>query len=419
MHVTGIIAEYNPFHKGHLCQLEMLKQRKPDTHVIALMSGSFTQRGEAAVLDKWTRARLAVLNGCDLVLELPAVYALRSAQDFARGGVTLLHRLGICNALAFGSECTDEKSLCAAAEAMDSHVVQALLHDDLQKGHSYAAALCRALSLSTGLEEQLLRQPNTILALEYLRALRKEASSPPMLPILLPRKGSAHHDSKLEGEFSSGQALRKALEEDAPAWDAIERSVPPAVPEQLRYARQQGLPDMERLYRPLLARLLSMNDADCRKIYGINEGLEHRLRKAVRDTGSLEGIIGKASGRRYPESRIRRLLIHILLGFTKEASASADASGPLYARVLALNDRGRKLLREIGKISKLPVITKVAPYLDSRSLQRPPGERTPLQNQLAPDFLSTGLRGLTLTPPETLLSDFVTSPVYCNTPSGN
>ncbi len=415
MHVTGIIAEYNPFHKGHLCQLEMLKAAEPEPHVIALMSGSFTQRGEAALLDKWTRARLAVLNGCDLVLELPAVYALRSAEAFAGGGVKLLSRLGIADALAFGSELFDEKALSDAAAAMDSDEVQALLHDDLQKGHSYAASLCHALSRFTGLEEQLLRQPNTILALEYLRALRRENASPPIRPIPLPRKGAGHHEPLLKEELSSGRALRRALGKDMPDWDAIGRSVPSSVLKRLQLSRQQDLPDMEQLFRPLMNRVLTLDETSFQRIYGVNEGLEHRLLNTLQETGSLKDLIEKAAGRRYPESRIRRLLMHILLGFTKELAEAADSSGPLYARVLALNGRGRLLLREIGKNSDFPIITKVTPYLNRQTLLLPPEERTPLQNQLAMDFRATCLRGLTLSPPETVLQDFVSSPVYCET----
>jgi len=412
MNVTGIIAEYNPFHNGHCHQLELVKQHCPDTYIIVVMSGSFCQRGEAALLSKWERADLAVQNGCDLVLELPAVCAVRSAQDFARGGVRLLSRLGIVNTLAFGSELADAKALADLARAVNREDVKQLLHQGLAEGHSYASALCHALASATGLSEESLRQPNTILAIEYLRALNEFPSATPIRPLPLQRTQVRHDDSRLTPGITSAASIRLALADGAPDWKTIQTAVPPAVFHSLRNAKENGLPDMEHLFRPLLCKLFRMDSDAFRSIYTVSEGLEHRLLKCMRQSENLAGLVRSSASARYPQSRIRRLLFYLLTEFTKIQAKEFDISGPLYARVLALNDRGRILLRRIRQTSSLPVISKPGAHLDSRQLLLPPSGLSLCRQQLKMDMLSTNLRGLTLPTPQTNFPDLLTSPVY-------
>jgi len=188
MHVTGIIAEYNPFHNGHRYQLEQIRRVYPGSTIIAVMSGSFVQRGEAALLDKWQRAELAIAGGCDLVLELPFAFACRSAQDFARGGVQLLARLGVIDTLAFGAECSSLTTLTAIATAIDSPAVQTQLHERISAGASYAQALTELTASEARIDASLLHTPNNILAIEYLRALTEY---PAIEPLLIPRAGLA------------------------------------------------------------------------------------------------------------------------------------------------------------------------------------------------------------------------------------
>jgi cytidyltransferase-like protein len=200
MKITGIIAEYNPFHKGHLYQLKKIKKAFPETAIVIVMSGSFTQRGEVTILDKWCRARLAIEYGADLVLELPFVYAVRSAQDFASGAVRLLSYLGV-QVLAFGAE-TDSLQICQEiALLQETKETQTILHQKIATGSSYAAALTQAIlissihsSISSFLNSKteqeitdLLHAPNTILAIEYLRAIHRYANQ--IKPFLIPRIG--------------------------------------------------------------------------------------------------------------------------------------------------------------------------------------------------------------------------------------
>lgn len=412
MHVTGIIAEYNPFHKGHMCQLEMVRQRFPDTYVVTVMSGSFTQRGEVAVLDKWTRAGIAVQRGCDLVLELPTVYAVRSAQDFARGGVGLLSRLGVVDAIAFGAELESTKALYAVADVMDRAEVQRMLHDGMDDGLSYGKSFCRALSAVTGIAEDTLRKPNTILALEYLRVLKGNPDCSGIRPVPLPRIQSEHGDSNMGEGISSARSLRLELLKEKPGWEAISRAVPSETLESLKYIHSAGLSDMELLHRPLLAKLLMMDGEGIREIYGISEGLEHRLIKAAREAINLRQLVELASSARCPQSRIQRIIFYLLSGFSKSQAEEVDSCGPLYARVLALNPRGRALLREIERTASIPVITKPATVLNSRALLEGDKRLSPLQRQLAFDFRAGNLRGLSCSPLHTVTYDFIKSPVY-------
>ena len=169
--VVGIIAEYNPFHNGHRYQIEQIRKRIKDAAIVAIMSGNFTQRGEPAIMDKFTRAALAINGGCDLVLELPFTSAVRSAQDFARGGVNLLKNLGIIDILAFGAETDDIEHLQIAAKQMNEPDFKNTLYDKLDTGISYANAICQTLSKLTNIPEKILCLPNIMLAIEYLRSL--------------------------------------------------------------------------------------------------------------------------------------------------------------------------------------------------------------------------------------------------------
>ena len=190
MKVTGIIAEYNPFHNGHLYQINKIKEQG-DSLIIAVISGNFTQRGEAAIFDKWQRAESAVKSGCDIVLELPFAFACRSAQDFARGGVTLLNRLGIVNQLAFGAECADLSILQNIALQLDDKTFQEKLHAHIASGLSYAQAISAALDSDSEIA-MLIKQPNNILAIEYLRSLHLLNSD--IRPLLIPRQGAGYHE---------------------------------------------------------------------------------------------------------------------------------------------------------------------------------------------------------------------------------
>lgn len=410
MRLIGIIAEYNPFHNGHAYQLRQLRETFPDAGIIVVMSGALTQRGSAAIMDQWQRARLAVTPpaGCDLVFELPLLFACRSAQYFADGGVALLTRLG-CTDIAFGAECGDLELLQQAAAAADTAAVQTTLHHNLQTGASYAAALTAATARQGGLPPELLKEPNNILAIEYLRALRRQGSS--LQPHLIQRHGRAYHDLELT-PLASASAIRSELMTGNPDWNRLASAVPSHVMAALQQA-QASLPDMTRLL-PAIKLLLTRTDSTAlQAIYGLHtrEGLENRLRTAARTAATFEELVHAACSPRHTASHIRRLLIYLLLGLTAETAAEQTAGGPQYARLLAAGLRGKQLLHELKHVSSLPLITKLTHYLQQPLFYAPAARRTPLQESLRYDVLAAELAALTssTTPP---VSEFQRSPFF-------
>jgi len=408
MRVIGIIAEYNPFHKGHAYMLKEVRRKFPDAAILAVMSGSFTQRGEAAILDKWQRAQMAVQGGCNLVLELPFAFAVRSAQDFARGAILLLERLGIVNEIAFGMECNAPEKLQKVARLIDTEDVQEKLHASIRKGQSYAAALTSALSESLGIEESFLKQPNTILAMEYFRTLHLIKSKMTTFPIK--RHGTGYHDTSVQESIASASAIRRELRKTTPDWTALARILPETSLPCLK--QHMLLANNNLLYRPLLARLCTMNPGQLQEIQGISEGLENRLLASIQRTHSLEEIIQETASKRYPQSRIQRIVPHLLIGSTKEQCAEADRLGPQYARVLSFDDKGRELLCGIKARGTLPLITKTSHFLNGKEMRLQPDVLTPLQRMLRLDFLASDLQELCRPQISGFGKDFLISPIY-------
>ena len=408
---VGIIAEYNPFHNGHKYMLQKVRYLAHNEPILVCISGSITQRGEPAILDKWQRALAAVKNGADLVIELPAVFACRSAEAFGRGAVQLLSSTGIVGTLAFGTKYPDiERLLDMAAMQPDDYMQE--LKDLLKAGHSYGAALGRLIAQKLSLPEDMLKEPNTILALEYLRAINRlkleQGITITPLPIL--RQGAGHNAAALEEgchSFASGMAIRQAAISAYASFDDIQQFVPQATFESL--ASAISFPDTERLFPLLCWQLLASSPDKLRTILGMAEGLEHRLIQSL-GCNSYKNLIKYLSTRRYPAARIRRLLIHLLLGLEKRYAQAADTAGPLYIRVLAFNNLGRKLLKDIKEHCRLPVITKTADYLSRLQMENKEGF-SPLQQMLYIDILSGNLRAMTMAK-GSLYQDLLQSPIY-------
>lgn len=407
MKTVGIIADYNPFHNGHCLQIREIRRQFPDAGIVVAMSGSFTQRGMVAILDKWRRAEAAVRHGASLVLELPTVFSTRSAQFFAEGGTRLLDRIDIVDGLAFGSECADVETLTRLAETIDKNQQSAALKNGLKNGRSYAASVTE----SAGPDADI-RQPNVILAVEYMRAIQRFHAN--LSPIPLPRFSAKHHDPGIpaDGVFpvASASAIRAAITEGKES-DAL-RAVPADVKAMLTDSRTHGRPDMENLFRPLLVKLLPVSSAALQTILGINEGIEHRVRRAAFSAHSHAELVEAIRSKRYSLVHVQRLLLHVLLDFPKEAAIRFEQAGPLYARVLAFDDQGRRLLRAARKRAKIPIVTKLSLFLPARALD---SERlSPAQEMLAFDLRATALASLASNPVgfPAANSDFLVSPVY-------
>lgn len=353
MKTAGIVAEYNPFHKGHALHLARTRAALgPDGGVVCVMSGSFVQRGEPAVFAKHVRAAAALRCGADLVLELPLPWALSSAEGFARGAVGLLAGLGCVDALSFGSESGDAARLRETAALLEDPALSPFIKEELSEGLSFAAARQRALERLTGRDFDWLKAPNDLLAVEYAKALGRLGSRMELLPVR--REGPAHDADEGAGELLSASALRKRLLNG----EAVDGFVPPAAMALYRAESAAGrdplfLRDAEQM---LLARLRTMGEADFAALPDVSEGLEKRLARAAGTAGSVTAFLSAVKTKRYAAARLRRILCCAWLGIR-----AGDAAGtPPYARVLALNARGRLLLREAAERGSVPLLTKPA-----------------------------------------------------------
>jgi predicted nucleotidyltransferase len=431
MKIIGVIAEYNPFHNGHAYQLKKIKEAFSETAIVVAMSGSFTQRGEAAILDKWSRAEIAIENGADLVLELPCVFSVRSAQDFASGAVRLLASLGI-QVLAFGAE-TNCLPLCREiALAQENKEIQAILHKNISSGCSYAEALTQALLATSSHPEApkllqttsaqelsaLLHAPNTILAIEYLRAIHKHAEH--IHPLLVPRIGAEYHARQLtDDRFPSASGIREEISKgNSIHWQLLEKNLPAAAFIALRAAwERHQIPSSSFLFRPCCEAVLRSSFTQLQEIYGINEGLENRLIKAMQSASSLDELIDLLSTRRYPRSRVTRLMVYLLLHLTKADIRTFDALGPLYLRPLAFTEKGKMLLHHAKAADGLPIISHLPDFLNTKERRKPWEKLSPLKKMLCYDTWAADLRNLALPSIPQKNIDFLRSPCFISYPS--
>ena len=352
MKTAGIITEYNPLHYGHLALIQAVRQQfGEDTAVICAMSGDFVQRGDFAIERAHARAEAAVRGGADLVLELPLPWAISSAEGFARGGVSILAATGVVDTLAFGSECGNAAKLQRAAKALLRADFPDALREELAKGLSFAAARESAARALIGEDAAVLREPNDILGVEYCKALLQSGST--IAPLAILRKVVGHNGGAAKG-FASASHIRELLTngEDASAYLTAESAA--------IYAREcaagRAPVTMQNAERAVLSRLRAMCEEDFARYDSGNEGLYRRFYDAARTAASVDELLSAVKTKRYAYARLRRMLLAAYLDVT---AADVPPEVP-YLRVLACNERGRKLLKTIKKTGSAPVLTKSA-----------------------------------------------------------
>ncbi len=363
MNVIGVVGEFNPFHYGHYEHLlESRRLIDYEAPIVCVMSGDFIQRGGPAAFRKHIRAEAAALCGADLVIELPLPWCGASAERFALGAVGLLDSLGVVTHLSFGSEAGSLAPLTALALAAAEPETVERVKQTMAGGMSYAAAREQVLHESLGEESRLLKTPNNILGVEYLKAMFSINSQ--MIPVTTKRTAT-QHDRPSDGQARSASQLRAMLE----AGEDIGPYIPgPARPLAARERETgRGPVTMESLETAILARLRMLRQEDFQALPDATEGLGNRLYKAVRSEGSVQGILSAVKTKRYPLSRLRRMVMCAALGVRD----SGYPDRPPYARLLASTEKGRALLREMGTKSSVPVITKPA---QARELSGPAGE---------------------------------------------
>ena len=349
MSVAGIICEYDPLHTGHAYLMAQAREAGAEA-VVCAISGNFTQRGGFAVTDKLSRAEMAVSCGADLVLELPTVWAMSTAERFARGGVELLTRTGVVTELVFGSECGDLAALRRAADCLESPEFTVSLASLPEDGRTFAARRQAALAALLGAEEAaLLASPNNTLAVEYLRAVRRLGSP---LTARTVRRTGAQHGEEASGGFASASYLRKLLA--AGETEQAAAYMPPAAADILRREQAAGrVADPSLCERAILSRLRTMTAGDWRQYDGGGEGLGNRLCQTSRAGSTLEAVLAAAKTKRYPLARLRRMVLAAWLMLPEPPEEVP------YLRVLAANETGRRLLRQMRNAGA-PVLTKPA-----------------------------------------------------------
>jgi predicted nucleotidyltransferase len=384
MKVLGIVSEYNPFHNGHRFHIEESKKATGCDTVVCVMSGNFIQRGEPAIVNKFARAEMALLNGVDLVLELPVPFAMSSAEPFAFGAVKILDSIGIVDCVSFGSESGDIQALqnIAGILASEPPEFRRELKKQLNTGVSFPAARQRALhifltdnqpeSIAAKLSEQL-ESSNNILSLEYLKALSRLKST--IHPYTIKRISNEYNTPSLTGTVSSATAIRNSiLEADNGAADAylLNEAASQALPQSSRnilnneFSQGRGPNNIYLFESILLSVLRRITVRELSEIPDVSEGLEYRIKTVSECSGSIDQLLEGICTRRYTKTRIQRILLSALTGVTRHDMESfMRYGGPQYARVLGFNNAGRMLLSRMKKESAIPVISKTSDFRKS------------------------------------------------------
>lgn len=367
MEITGIIVEYNPFHNGHKYHIEKTSSLTNCEGIIAVISGNFVQRGAPSIVDKWTKTKMALLNGVDLVLELPALYSLSSAEFFAYGAVSLLENLGVVKNLCFGSECEDIKLLTLMGKILyeEPEELKLTLKEKLHQGMSYASArgnalkefLCRKYPLKNNSITEILHLPNNILAIEYCKSLARLKST--INPVSIKRIGEPYNSTYINNRFSSATSIRNFLKENNSPQE-LEKALPYNILCILRDLSHFNYKfTFEDSLLPYLKYKNLFYGKNIKYLPDVSEGLENRIESALKNASSYDQIINYTKTKRYAYSRISRILCQFFLGFENLDTKALRKNRCPYARVLGFNNKGTEILKKIKQNSSIPVYTKL------------------------------------------------------------
>lgn len=380
MTVVGFITEYNPFHYGHKYHLEQSIKKTDADYSIAIMSGSFLQRGEPSFIDKWTKAKMAIDNGIDLVLELPFIFSSQSAELFAYGGVKLMDSLNIVDYLAFGSELGDLEPLAQITSVLsdEPEYYKEKLKYYLSRGLSYSISRSNALEEYINITspdnyhnyKEIIRKSNNILGIEYLKALNKINSK--IVPIAIKRSGSNYNDLHLSDGFASATAIRNLVK------NSTLSSIKNLVPIETYFCLQEYIEKynhfnyLENYDQIFLYLIRTLDKSKVQNLLDIESGLENRMIEQGYKNNNIKEIIDNIVTKRYPRTRIQRLFVHLLNQLDGNTFKDLYDLYPSYIRVLGANKKGLFLLSEIKKNSSLPIITKFADYkhFNNQSLEK-------------------------------------------------
>lgn len=353
MKILGLIVEYNPMHNGHIYHIEKSKELVNPDITIAVMSGSFTQRGEPTILNKWDRTKIALENGIDLVVELPIYYSVQSADLFALGSVAILSKLGVTD-ICFGSEHHNIDDFHKILKAMENNEYEPLLKKHLKEGLSFPKASSLSIDKIIDFETlDITSNPNNILGIQYIK--NAGLFNPNIKMHLIKRSEAHYHDELLpEGNIASASALRKAVLDG----EDVSNYVPKLTN---FYLESSKLLNWDDLYKYLKYTVITNSLDNLENIYGMNEGIHNLIHSEITKYNDYEGFIYNITSKRYTKSRIQRLLIYILLNITKDdISNELLYQGPQYIRILGFNKLGSKALNLIKKIIDIDLIDTIS-----------------------------------------------------------
>lgn len=342
MKIGGIIAEYNPFHNGHLYQIDTLKREYGVTHVVVVMSGNYVQRGDVAIVDKFKRSKMAIYGGADLVLELPVVYALSSAEYFANAGVHILDSLNCVDLLSFGST-ADIDTIKTIAELSNSIRNSPEVLNLIKLGYTFPMALSTVMSEYS----EVLNEPNNVLGLEYVRAILKHGSN--IVPTTITRKHVMHHSTKAVENFASASYIRSSIAEGLDIKDYLTEY-------SYNVIQSSKTTNIDSLEQAILYRCRTATIEQIANTPDVSQGLEYRISKAIRQSTSVNQLLNAIKTKRYTLARLRRILLNLLLNITKQDLETP----PPYARVLAMNRKGIEALSKAKLSATIPIGTSLA-----------------------------------------------------------
>ena len=373
MNITAIIAEYNPLHLGHKYHINKAKQETKADGLICVISGNFVQRGMPAIIDKWERTKMALENGIDLVIELPALYALSSAEFFSFGAISLLNSLGIVNNISFGSECGNVDFLFKIAEVLISEPLQYknILKKYLNQGLSYPFARSKALqcylsnfnkNFITNDLTNILNSSNNILGIEYCKSLLSLNSN--IKPYTIIREGNKYNSLELESCYSSATSIRKYMNENI-TFDTLAHHVPPLVFDRLSDMKNTKYNFVyEDSIMPFIKHKHFTSKNTLELLPDASEGLHNKISKGLLNSESFHELISYAKSKRYTYSRISRILCQYFIGFDNYQTKILRKSPCPYVRILGLNKVGASMLKSAKKTSTIPIYSKLPTSLN-------------------------------------------------------
>ena len=365
--VLAIIAEYNPFHNGHLYQFQKAKKDTDSKYSIAILGGNFTQRGSTSIIDKWSKAQMALDNDFDLVVELPLLYSISSAENFAEGAIKLLDSMKIVDFLSFGAETNNLEILDRIATILyeEPKAFKSLLSIELRKGVSFPKARSNALMMylkDIKKYANILSTPNNILAIEYLKALKKYKSI--IKPYSVQRFEAEYNSNKISGNIASSTAIRNIIKDDN--IPLLKKLLPESSFSILFENIKNGhiVSDLSVFEKEIIYNLRKISINDIKNLPDVSEGLEHLIKKASDSCNSLDSLFNIISTKRYTKTRLQRILLYSLIGISKNDMDMSKKVYP-YMRVLGFSDKGKFLVSEIAKANpKLEIITSVKRFTD-------------------------------------------------------